>query len=167
MDPDTLNAIKALFEEYSSKESGTVIAAYLTVGGMFGVALLGAISQWLITQKVVNEEQKRLSIQLRSEFTAKRHEKWESDVLEAISNLLTVTDPEINSEIVPSVVTKHIHRVQLLLNHNVPAQGEVNQLVNQLPLAVNGWYGNKNTQSILTIHGQLLDASKKLIYHPG
>ncbi len=166
MDPDTLRAIKALFEEYSSKNSGIVTAAYLTVGGMFGVAVLGALSQWLISRKVVNEEHKRLAIQLRSEFQAKRHEKWESDVLEAITNLLTVTDPEINSEIIPAVVTKHVHRVQLLLNHKNPIQGEVNNLVNHLALAVNGWYGNRDELPILKIHGQLLDASKKLIYQP-
>jgi len=166
LDQDTLNAINLLFEEYANKESSTVTAAYLTVGGMLGVAMLGAFSQWLITKKVINEEHKRLAMQLKSEFQTKRHEKWETNILEAITNLLTATDPEINSEIIPAEVTKCVNRVQLLLNHNKPLQREVNNLVNQLALAVNGWHGNQDMASILTIHGQLLDASKKLIYQP-
>lgn len=166
MDTETLNAIRALFEEYSKGDSGTVTAAYLTVGGMLGVAILGAISQWFISKKIVNEEHRRLEIQLRSEFQAKRHEKWESDILEEITELLTATDPEINVEINPAIVTKHVIRVQLLLNHENALQGQVNNLVNHLALAVNGWQGNKDELPILKIHGQLLDASKKLIYQP-
>ena len=164
MDPDSLNAIRALFEEYSNKSD--IISTYLTVGGMLGVALLAAISQWLITKKVISAEHERIKLQLRSEFQSRRHEKWDSDILEAISNLLTVTDPEINTDFVPSLVTKHVNRVQLLLDHNVPLQGIVNNLANNLALTVNGWIGSKDKQNILTIHGQLLDASKRLFYHP-
>jgi len=167
MDIETINIIKELFDEQSKSSSSTVIAAYLTVGGMLGVAILGAISQWFISKRVVSEEHKRLEIQLKSEFQSKRHEKWESDILEAITELLTATDPEINPEINSALVTKHVNRVQLLLNDKNPLQGQVNGLVNHLALAVNGWQGNRDELPILKIHGQLLDASKKLIYQPG
>jgi NADH dehydrogenase/NADH:ubiquinone oxidoreductase subunit G len=166
MDVETLNIIKAFFEEEAKGNSGTVIAAALTVSGMFGVALLGAISQWRITKRIVDAEHKKLEVQLKSEFQAKRHEKWESDVLEAITELLTATDPEINEVFKPAVVTKHVNRVQLLLNRENALQAEVNNLVNYLALTVNGWKGNPDELPIFEIHGQLLDASKKIIYQP-
>jgi hypothetical protein len=165
MDIETINLIKAFFVEQSKSSSGTVIAACLTVGAMLGVAILGAISQWFITKRIVNEEHKRLEIQLKSESKAKRHEKWESDILEAITELLSATDPEVNSEFNPAIITKHVIRAQLLLNNENLLQGKVNALVNELALVVNGWQEGDWT-SILRVHGQLSDASKKLIYQP-
>jgi hypothetical protein len=44
MDAETINLIKSLFEEYANKDTGTVTAAYITIGGMLGVSLLGAVS---------------------------------------------------------------------------------------------------------------------------
>lgn len=166
MDPEVLNTIKAFFEEQASGNNGTVIAATITVLGMFGVAFLGAFSQWLISKKSVESELKRLEIQLKSEFQSKRHEKWEADILESITELLTATDPEVHKEIIPATVTKYVLRTQLLLNHENPLQGQVNNLVNHLALAVNGWQKNRDGLPILKIHGQLLDAAKKIIYQP-
>ncbi len=166
MDTETLSAIKKLFEEYASKESGTIAAAYLTVGGMFGVALLSAITQWLITKRILKEEHKRLSLQLNSEFKVQRHQKWESDLLESLTQLLKVTDPEVNGGIDPSQVAEKVIRVQLLLDNTKQLQGQVNNLINQLALSATGKMGSLDTQQILTLHGQLQDYAKKLIYHP-
>jgi Na+/glutamate symporter len=98
MDSETINLIKALFEEYANKDSSTVTAAYITIGGMLGVAILGAISQWIITKRVVSEEHRRMRAQVVSEQFARQHEKWEDDIIEGITGLLKATDPEINSE---------------------------------------------------------------------
>jgi len=166
MDAETISAIKALFEEYSAKDGGTVTAAYLTVGGMLGVAILGAISQWLISRHVVAEEHRRLSIQLRSEFQARRHEKWEAQLLDAITDLLKVTDPEINVPIDPTAVTPCVLRVQLLLNPDNPIQAEVNSLVNQLALTANGWLTDHDPLPILKVHGGLLEKARVLFYRP-
>lgn len=166
MDAETINAIRTLLQEYSSKQSGTVTAAYLTVGGMLGVAILGAITQWIVTKRIINAEHKRLENQLRSEFQLRRHESWETKFQEAITELLRVTDPEINPDISPRDVTPHIIRAQLLLNPRHPRHKEVNKLINELGLTVNGWLSVRDPLPILKLHGQLLDAAREIVYLP-
>ncbi|MCF6325533.1 MAG: hypothetical protein L3J89_14650 [Gammaproteobacteria bacterium] len=116
MDTEIVNLIKSLFDEYANKNSAAVTAAYLTVGGMLFVSVVGVISQWFITKHVVSEEQKRLLIQLHTEARARQHEKWEADIIDCVMGLLKATDPEINKNIDPTVVTTHVLKVQLLLN---------------------------------------------------
>ena len=166
MDAETLNVIRNLFEEYANKDSGTVTAAYLTVGGMLFISIIGVISQWIITKRVVSEEHKRMLVQVDSERYARQHEKWEADIIDGITGLLKATDPEINSEINSAAVTGYVLRVQLLLNTSDPSQGRVNQIVNQLALVVNGWQEAENSSELLRIHDQLLEATKFLIYQP-
>jgi hypothetical protein len=166
MDTETLNAIKNLFEEYANKDTGTVTAAYLTVFGMFGVAFLSAITQWLITKRILKEEYKRLSLQLNSEFNVQRHHKWESDLLDSLVQLLKVTDPDLSGGLNSSIIAEKVIRVQLLLDNTKPLQGQVNNLVNHLALTASGWHGEIDKQQLLTLHAQVQDLAKKLIYHP-
>lgn len=166
MDNETINLIKGLFEEYANKDSSTVTAAYITIGGMLGVAILGAISQWVITKRIVSEEHRRMLVQVDSERFARQHEKWEADIIEGITGLLKATDPEINSEINSATVTGYVLRVQLLLNTKDTNQDRVNQLVNQLALTANGWQPAESSSALLSIHAQLLEATKLLIYRP-
>ena len=74
MDSETINLIRGLFEEYANKNSSTVVAAYITIGGMLGVAFLGAISQWVITKQIVSEEHRRMLAQVNSERFARQHD---------------------------------------------------------------------------------------------
>ncbi len=166
MDSETINLIKALFEEYANKDSSTVTAAIITIGGMLGVAILGAISQWIITKRVVSEEHRRMQAQVVSEQFARQHEKWEENIIEGITGLLKATDPEINTEINKAAVTGYVLRIQLLLNTEDPNQNRVNQLVNQLALTANGWQPTESPSALLGIHAQLLEATKPLIYRP-
>jgi len=53
MDNESINLIKGLFEEYAKKDISAVTTAYITIGGMLGVAILGAISQWILTKRIV------------------------------------------------------------------------------------------------------------------
>lgn len=166
MDTETTNLIKSLFEEYVNKDSGTVTGAYITIGGMLGVSILGAISQWVITKRIVVEEHRRMLAQIHSERFARQHEKWEADIIQGVTGLLKATDPEINSKIDRAAVTGHVLRVQLLLNTKDPNQDRVNQLVNQLALTANGWQPAESPSELLRIHAQLLEATKLLIYRP-
>lgn len=166
MDTETVNAIKVLLQEYSSRDSAVVSAATLTVCGMLGVAILGAISQWLITKRILKEESSRLSLQLNSEFKVQRHQKWESDILESLTQLLKVTDPEANGGIKDSEVAEKMIRFQLLLDNSKPLQGQVNNIANHLALAATGRKGHIDSTHILNLHGQLQDLAKKKIYHP-
>jgi len=166
MDNETINLIKSLFEEYANKDGSTVTAAYITIGGMLGVAILGAISQLIITKRIVSEGHKRMLAQVNSERFARQHEKWEADIIEGITGLLKATDPEINPEMNHASVTGYVLRIQLLLNTNDPNQDRVNQLVNQLALTVNGWLPTESHSKLLRVHDQLLEATKLLIYRP-
>lgn len=166
MDTETISVIKDLFQEYASKDSGTVTATYLTVGGMFGVALLGAISQWVITKRVASEEREKMLSQVSSERYARQHEKWEENIIEGATGLLKATDPEINSNINPAAVDGYALRIQLLLNTNDPNKNRVNQLVNQLALTANGWQPSESASALLSIHAQLIESTKLLIYRP-
>jgi len=166
MDTETINTLRTLFEEYANKDTVTVTAAYLTVGGMLFVSIVGVISQWLITKHVVSEEHKRLTIQLHTESRARQHEKWEENIMGGIMGLLKASDPEINHQTDPAVVTTHVHKIQLLLNTNDPNQYNVHNLVNQLALTANGWHANDDPASLLRMHSQLLEAAKLLIYRP-
>ena len=166
MDNETINLIKSLFEEYANKDSGIVTAAYITIGGMLGVSILGALSQWKITKRIVSEEHRRMLAQVSSERFARQHEKWEAEIIEGITGLLKATDPEINSEINRSTVTGYVLRVQLLLNTADPNQDRVNQLINKLALTANGWQAPKSPSELLRIHDQLLKAAKLLVYRP-
>ena len=166
MDTETINAIKTILEEFANKNSGTVTAAYITIGGMFFVSLVGVISQWLITKRIVSEERKRISLQVNSERYARQHEKWETEIIESITGLLKATDPEINPTINPATVTGFVLRAQLLLNTKDPNQDRVNHFVNQLALAANRWKEVGGPAELLKVHDQLLQATKLLIYQP-
>jgi hypothetical protein len=169
VDTQTISAIRGLFEEYSKKDSLNLISTYLTVIGMFSVALVGSITQWLITKKILKEENNRLSLQLNSEFNFQRHQKWESDFLESLTQLLKVTDPEIGFSVNASEVAEKVIKAQLLLDTSKPLQKQVNKLINQLALTANESYtlpGIPDKREILSLHGQLHDLAKKLIYHP-
>lgn len=166
MDTETVNAIKVLLEEYANKDSGVVTAAFLTVCGMLGVAILGAITQWLITKRILKEETRRLSLQLNSEFKVQRHQKWESDVLDSLTQLLKATDPDISGGISDSEVAEKIIRFQLLLDNSKPLQGQVNNIANHLAFSATGKHGSVDKIEILKLHDHLQDLAKKMIYHP-
>ena len=166
MDTETVNAIKVILEEYSSKDNATVTAAFLTVGGMLGVAILGAITQWFITKRILKEENKRISLQLNSDFKIKRHQKWESDILESLTQLLKVTDPEVKGGINKADVAEKIIKFQLLLDNSKPLQGEASKVANHLALSATGKIGPVDKVELLKLHGNLQDLAKKMIYHP-
>lgn len=166
MDTETVNLIKSLFEEYANKDSSTVAAAYITIAGMLGVAFLGALSQWIITKRVVSEEHKRMLSQVTSERFARQHEKWEAEIIEGVTGLIKATDPEINDIINPATVATYVLRVQLFLDTNDPNQNKVNALANELALKANGWHSTESSSEIFTLQGKLLEATKLLIYRP-
>jgi len=166
MDTEIVSAIKALLEEYTSNGNVAVAAAFLTVIGMLGVAILSAITQWLITKRILKEETQRLSLRLNSEFKVQLHQKWESDVLDSLTELLKATDPEIRGGIINSEVAKKVTRFQLLLDNSKPLQGQVNNIANHLALSATGKKGPVDEIEILKLHGQLQDLAKKMIYHP-
>ena len=105
---------------------------------MFGVAAIGALVQWLVTRTVIRSEHERLRIQLQSEFHLRQFEQWQSRLQEIIADLLKETDPEVSQGLDRDRIVPLILRAQLMLNLKEPNHRNVNDLINQLGLAVNG-----------------------------
>lgn len=84
-----------------------------------------------------------------------------------MSELLAATDPEANDKLETHRIVPLVLRAQLMLNPQLPHHAKVNDLVNKLALAVNGWDGDQDLRSVLTVHAALLDAARDTLYLPG
>ena len=83
-----------------------------------------------------------------------------------MADLLVATDPEVGA-LDQRVIIPLVLKAQLILNPELPSHAKTNGLINRLALAVGGWHGKQDAQSILTIHADLLDAAKATLYLPG
>lgn len=166
MDESTLNALIELLKQNLSKPDGTVVAAFITVGGMLAAAALAAFVQWLVTKTVLRSEHNRLQIQLNTDFQFKQFSQWQNDFVGTISDLLAHTDPETYPTPDANKVVALVHKAQLMLNLELDSHRKVNLLINELVLAVNRWEP-RAVSDIFRLHGSLLEASRAAIYLPG
>jgi len=148
-----------------SKPDNTTITAYITIGGMFGVAAITAFTQWIVTKSIIRSEHERLHTQLRSDFKLNQFAKWQEEFLDVISALLAQTDPEVYPTPEREKVVPLIQKAQLLLNLDIQTHRNINALVNELGLAVNKWE-TRGLSEILGIHGRLLEAAREAICLP-
>jgi DNA-directed RNA polymerase subunit L len=166
MDQNTANTIINLLKELLSKPDGVVVAAYITVGGMFGVAVVTALVQWFVTRTILRSEHQRLHIQLQTDFRLKQFSQWQQEFISTISELLTHTDPEVYPTPERTKVVPLIQKAQLMLNLELEAHRKVNGLINELGLAVNKWE-TRDLREVLSIHSRLLEAARAALYLPG
>ena len=166
MEQETAQTIIDLLKAVLSKPDSTATAAYITIGGMFGVAAITALTQWLVTRSIIRSEHERLHTQLRSDFKLSQFSKWQEEFLQVVSELLANTDPEIYPTPKREEVVPLIQKAQLLLNLDIQSHRNVNALINELGLAVNRWEA-RGLSEILGIHGRLLEAARDAIYLPG
>lgn len=166
MDESTLNVLIELLKQNLSKPDSTVVAAYITVGGMVAAAMVAALVQWLVTKTVLRSEHKRLQAQLKTDFQLKQFSQWQNDFVATISELLAHTDSEVYPTPERKKVVPLIQKAQLMLNLELDSHRKVNGLINELGLAVNKWE-HKDMSEILRLHGSLLEASRAAIYLPG
>lgn len=166
MEQEAAETIIELLKTVLAKPDATVIAAYITIGGMFGVALITVISQWLVTKSIMRSEHERLKLEISSEFKNNQFSKWQEEFLETISTLLSNADPEVYPTPEREKIVPLIQKAQLLLNLNIQSHSKVNALINELGLAVNKWE-ERGMSEILGISGRLLEASRDVIYLPG
>lgn len=166
MDNETLKAILALLKMIAAKPDGAVIAASVTVGGMVTVAILTAVTQWIVTKRILSSEHSKISMQVNSEFRLRQFENWQRDFKEAIALLLAATDPEIRNPFNKNEIVPLVHKIQLMLNLTNSGHSKVNELLTALALSVNGWNGTIDEASILRTQGHLIDACKEILYLP-
>jgi len=101
------------------------------------------------------------------EFRLQQLSEWQTEFRSVMSELLAVTDPEAQDSPPKERIIQLVLKAQLMLNPSLPAHTKVNNLVNALALAVNGWHGPQDISSILHIHAALLEASRETIFLPG
>jgi hypothetical protein len=159
MPTENIELITKLIEVLRDQPDAAVQAAKITVYGMLSVALITGLTQFIASYLLFQSELRKLRHQANTEMHVKQLIQWRESFMENISSLLTLSDPEVyptpdKIKFIPVVL-----RTQLLLDESIPEQSKVNQLVNQLALAVNGWQNNELSY-ILSVHGQLVDASK-------
>ncbi len=167
MDNETAQTIIKLLDLLLAKPDALIKAAYVTVGGMLGVAFLTAMTQWIVTKNIIRSEHQRINNQLNSEFRLRQFESWQKDFKETIANLLQETDPQLNPSLNNDSAIPHILRAQLMLNLDIPSHKKVNGIINNLGLAVTGWQSDNDAATLLNIHASLLDAAKDIMYLPG
>jgi len=166
MEIETAQTLIELLQAVLSKPDSTATAAYITIGGMFGVAAITAVTQWLVTKSIIRSEHARLHTQLRSDFELNQFAKWQDEIVTVVSELLTHTDLEVCPAPQREKVVPLILKTQLLLNLNVQVHRNINNLVNELGLAVTKWEA-RGVSEILGIHSRLLEAAREAIYLPG
>ena len=114
--------------------SDTVVAAIIGVGGSVIVAVTGLITQLYITRTVIRAEREKLSEQLRVEESSRTNEKRKDRLLDAISELLTASDPQTAKGVNYGRVANLIIHIQLLLDLNIPTDRQLNAALNYLGL---------------------------------
>lgn len=140
-----------------------ILTALIGLGGAF----VGATIQWFVARSTIRAETERLHRQLSTEFRLEQFSEWQTEFRSVMSELLTVSDPEVNKSPPKDRVVQLVLKAQLMLNPNLPSHTKVNGLINKLALAVNGWHGPQDVTSILRTHSELLDATRETLFLPG
>src|SRR5205814_10141653 len=99
--------------------SDTVTAALITVGGMLSATTAAAVVQLLVTRFVIQSETKKILTQITTEADVRRTDKKCDRLLDTVSELVAVSDPELSLRIDYTRAVTLIHRAQLLLDLSI------------------------------------------------
>lgn len=161
---ETLVTIQKLLEELLKKENSVLSASTITVFGMIGVAVLASITQFRVTKNIIRSEHDRIKEQLDSEYKLKQNENWQIRFQNVASDLLTELDPELNKDINNERKSvEQIHKMQMILNINIPSQYKLNNLISQLGLGVNRKTKKYSHNDLLQMHGDIVDSIREII----
>jgi len=116
-----------------------VVAAWITVGGTVFVAVVSILAQFLTTRAVMNSERQKIAHQVNAEHQSQASRKRADILLEAISELLTETDPQVKGTFDYGRVVSLIHRAQLVLSHDDQEEAALNDAINRLGLALQNY----------------------------
>lgn len=140
-----------------------ILSALIGLGGAF----VGATIQWFVARSTIRAETERLHSQLSREFRLEQFSEWQAEFRSVISDLLALTDPEVQQPPAKERIIPVVLKAQLMLNLKVPSHAKVNGLINKLALEVNGWHDSQDLASILRTHSELLDAARETLFLPG
>jgi hypothetical protein len=150
----------------------TMATALISVGGMFAVALLGATVQVSIAKQLIGSEFRKIAEQLVREAGYRRTETKAERVADAVSQLLAISDPEANANIVYRDVVALIHRIQLQCDPTLSPEKDLRGALNELGLALKVYLkqtdrfdetGGAIYGSLLEIHGRIAESARQIV----
>jgi hypothetical protein len=114
----------------------------------------------VVTRFVVKSERVKVAQQVTAEHRLQARAKRADTLLEAISELLAETDPQVKAAFDYGRVVSLIHRVQLVLSPDDPEEANLNGAVNRLGLELQNYIPLHKfpAQERMTAVRQLLEA---------
>lgn len=152
-------------EKVIQHTSSELNSAWITVIGMFLVAVITVISQLIITKKVIVADINKLQIQALSDFDFKNRFDWIHNFRKIIADLMTITDPDCNVDLDKSKMTSLINQAQLMLDDSVSDEKEICELLTKLGIHSDYW-NDKSKQSeisILNTQSDIANKTKRLL----
>ena len=163
MESTILDAIQNLTLAINNKSDPLIYAAIITIFGMLGTAILTTITQLKITNHLVKSDFNKMMKQIYTENQVKEHQEWKNTLRITISKLLAETDPECNPNPKKDKIIPLIHQVQLLLNTSVLDENELNKIINEFALSINGWLGSSDLHQIFSLHAKISDQTRIIL----
>jgi hypothetical protein len=153
----------------------TVAAALIGVGGGAIVAVASVITQLFVTRKVIGAEREKIGLQLRGEEAARLREKRTDRIVDAVSELLKVSDPQIGPHVDYGRAVALTLRIQLLLDRHDQRHRPLVGALNNLALRLQEYVGverlpidDKSTETrlLLEAQGNVLERTRDALAVP-
>jgi len=162
---DVVELILKTSELLTNNPNAAVEAARLTVIGMVSVALIAVLGQFIATRYLVKSESEKVARQLLLDRQNQLNIAWQAEFKELLASLLYESDPEVNQKPNKKNIVKTIHKLNLMLNEDIPIQKELNHHINKLALSANGWL-TVNESEIMQYQSSIINLGKQIVYQP-
>jgi len=116
--------------------SDSLITALASVAGTVLVAVIALLGQRSTAKVSASAETERLRLRIEGEETSRAREQRRERVIEAVSEILAASDPQIFVKLDYGKVVMLIHRIQLLLNIRNQLDSRLNSALNALGSAL-------------------------------
>lgn len=118
----------------------TVLAAVVGAAGAIVVVVATVAAQLGVTRAMIRAERERTREQIAGEEESRRRDRREDRLLDVVSELLAVSDPQAETGADHGKAVALIHRLQLLLDISVPAERSLNGVTNELGQALHAYH---------------------------
>ena len=140
--------------------------AFISVGSAVATSLIALITQLFVTNRLIRSEMYKVNHQITTQSNVSRLNEKKEKIVSLVSDLLTLTDPEINPKIDKLKIITCVHKIQLMLDNFNKNESILNDQVNQLVLIVNGWINDQDSISLLSLMGKITDNVKQIYNDP-
>ena len=155
--------------------SEQVLSALVGVGGAVLVAITSTITQWRTTKLAIQADHQKIMDQIVGEMKAGSLERRHERLLEALSELLAASDPQVAPGGDYSTTVRLITRIQLMLNLQSPPEARLNGCLNRLGLVLQEYVAaqeydidqkSTETSALLAAHADVIDAARSVVAQP-